>query len=116
MKRIVLHCFAICVTCPATQRLKVDSCKIYSQIADVLGNDLYHIQRYNVMDSAIKKIKGTDVYILPPIIFPSDPLDTMDIPYLNYSNVHIVSPVNNPLTIDMYNDMYFDKPPTSRSA
>ena len=44
-----------------------------------LGGDSYHVQQYNDKDSAVIKYKGTDVYLLPPAIFPSDPLDTMDV-------------------------------------
>ena len=49
------------------------------QIVEVLGNDSYHVQRYNDTDSSIRKYKGTDLYILPPAIFPCEPLDTMDV-------------------------------------
>ena len=49
------------------------------QIVEVLGNDSYHVQRYNDTDSSIRKYKGTDQYMLPPSIFPCEPLDTMDV-------------------------------------
>ena len=85
-------------------------------ILEDLGNDSYHVQRYNDADSAIRKYKGTDSYVLPPEIFPSDCLDTMDVRYLNYSNVPIISPLEKALNIEMYNAVYFEKPPISQSA
>ena len=84
-------------------------------IVEDLGNDAYHVQRYNNKDSAIRKYKGTDLYLLPPAILPSDPLDTMNVRYLNYSNAPIVHPLKKALNIEVYNDMMFDEPPTLRS-
>ena len=84
-------------------------------IVDDLGNDAYHVQRYNNKDSAIRKYKGTDLYLLPAAIFPSDPLDTMDVRYLNYSNAPIVHPFKKALKIEVYNDMMFDEPSTLQS-
>ena len=40
----------------------------------------------------------------------------MDMRYLNYSNAPIVSPLKKALNIDMYNDVYFQKPPVSVST
>ena len=86
------------------------------QIIEVLGNDLYHVQHYTEIDSAVRKYKGTDIYLLPPAIFPSNPLDTVYMIYLNYSNAPIVSPLKKHLKIEMYNTVYFDKPLPSQSA
>ena len=52
---------------------------------------------------------------MPPAIFPSDSLDTMDVRYLNYSNAPILSPLKKSLKIEMYNDIHFDKPPSTKS-
>ena len=84
-------------------------------IVEDLGGDSYHVQRYNDIESAIRKYKGVDLYLLPPAIFPSDPLDTMDVRYLNYSNAPIVHPLKKALKIEVYNDMFFDKPLTLQS-
>ena len=86
------------------------------QIIEVLGDDLYHVQHYNEIDSAVRKYKGTDIYLLPPAIFPSDPLDTIYVRYLNYSNAPIVSQLKKHLKIEMYNNVHFDKPSPSQSA
>ena len=53
--------------------------------------------------------------MLPAAIFPSDPLDTMDVRYLNYSNAPIVHPFKKALKIEVYNDMVFDEPSTLQS-
>ena len=86
------------------------------QIIEDLGSDSYHVKRYNDANAAVRKYKGIDLYLLPPAIFPSDPLDTMDVRYLNYSNTLITSPLEKALKIEMYNDTYFNKQPTSQSA
>ena len=57
----------------------------------------YHVKRYNDANSAVRKYKGTDLYLLQPAIFPSDPLDTMDVRYLNYFNALVISPLKNHL-------------------
>ena len=45
--------------------------------------------------------------MLPPSIFPYDPVDDMDQRYLNFSNLSVVSPFKNPLQIELYNDTFF---------
>ena len=54
------------------------------QIIEDLGSDSYHVKRYNDASTAVSKYKGTDLYLMPPAIFPSDLLDTMDVRYLDY--------------------------------
>ena len=83
------------------------------QIIEDLGRDSYHVKRYNDAKSTVRKCKGIDLYLLPPTIFPSDLLDTMDVRYLNYSNAPVISPLKRALKIEMYNDTYFNKQPTS---
>ena len=51
------------------------------QIIEDLGSDSYHVKRYNDASAAVRKYKGTDLYLLSPAIFPSDSLDTMDVRY-----------------------------------
>ena len=67
------------------------------QIIEDLGSDSYHVKRHNNANSVVRKDKGTDVYLFPPAIFPSDPLDTMDVRYLNYSNAPVISPLKKHL-------------------
>ena len=71
------------------------------QIVEVLGNYSYHVQQYNDTDSAIRKYKSTDLYLLPTAIFTSNPLDTMDVSYLNDLNEPIVFLLKQPLKIEM---------------
>ena len=77
------------------------------QISKILGHNSYEVKRYNDPESAVRKYKGTELYLLPPAIFPHEPLDTMDERYLNYSYAPIVSPLKKALKIEMYNDTYF---------
>ena len=70
------------------------------QIIEDLGNDSYHVKRYNDANSAVRTYKGIDLYLLPPSIFLSDPLDTMDVRYLNYSNAPVILPLENDLNRD----------------
>ena len=45
--------------------------------------------------------------MLPPSLFPYEPLDTMDQRYLDLSHAPIVSPLKQALDIELYNDTYF---------
>ena len=83
------------------------------QVVEILGNVSHYVQRYNEIDSAVRKHKGVNLYLLPPAIFSSDPLDTMDVRYLNHSNAPIISPLKKELKIEIDNDIHFDKPPFS---
>ena len=86
------------------------------QIIENFGSDSYHVKRYNDANSVVRKYKRINLYLLPPAIFPSDPLNTMNVWYLNYSNTPIISPLKRVLKIGMYNDTYFNKQPTPQSA
>ena len=77
------------------------------QISKIMGHNSYEVKRYNDPESASRKYKGTELYLLPPAIFPHEPLDMMDERYLNYSHAPIVSPLKKSLRIEMYNDTYF---------
>ena len=77
------------------------------QITAVLDANSYEVQRYNQPDSAKRKYKGSDLFLLPPAIFPQDPLDTMDHRYLNFDHTPIVSNQHNAMDIDFYNDTFF---------
>ena len=43
----------------------------------------------------MRKYKGSELYILPPFIFPQEPIDTVDTKFLNYSNPPIVFTIQN---------------------
>ena len=84
------------------------------QVSKLLGHGAYEVQKYNDPISAPRKYKSTKLYLLPPALFPSDPLDTPNQRYLNYKHAPIPHPLQQPLQIELYNDKYF--PPTTASA
>ena len=77
------------------------------QIVEKLEGNSYMVRHYDKENGALRKYKGTVLYLLPPNIFPHNPVDVMDQKYLNFSNTSIVSPFKKPLNIEMYNDTYF---------
>ena len=81
------------------------------KIIEYLGHNLFHVQRLDDDNGAIHMYKVIELYLLPPVIFLSDPLDRPDQQYLNYEHAPIVHPLNKSLKIEMYNDTYFTKPP-----
>ena len=86
------------------------------RITQVLGNQSFEVQRYDNPHGATRKYKGADLYLLPPSIFPSEPLDTMDQRYLNYENAPIVSPLRKPLGIELYNELHFHPQPPNTTS
>ena len=64
------------------------------QILEILENNFYEVKRYNKTDSAVRKYKGSKLYLLPLAILPHNHLDTMDQRYLNYDHAPNVSPPN----------------------
>jgi hypothetical protein len=76
------------------------------QVIKCLDHNSYEVQRYNEPESATRKYKGTELYLLPPIIYPHEPLDLMDERYLNYAHAPIVSPLMKPLRIELYEDSH----------
>ena len=69
-----------------------------------LGNNSFEVQRYGDEISAPRKYKNIELYLLPPALFPSAFLDTMDQCYLDCNNSPIVSPLLKPMRIELYND------------
>ena len=67
------------------------------QIIEDLGSDSYHVKRYYNTNSAVRKYKRTELYVLPLAIFLSEFLDTMDVRYLNYSNGLTIYPLKKHL-------------------
>jgi len=60
----------------------------------------------------MRKYKATELYLLPPTLYPSEPLDTMDQRHNDFDHALIVSPLMKPLRIELYNETTF-KPHTS---
>ena len=80
-------------------------------VVEDLGHDSYSVRRYNKPDSATRKYKSHDLFLLPPFLFPHEEVDTMDVRYLNYSHAPVPSPLQRPLNIELYNDVYFPAHP-----
>jgi len=86
------------------------------KIVTVLGHNSFAVQNWTNPAAATRKYKATEAYLLPPSLFPSEPLDTLDQRYLNYENAPVVSPLKKPLQIELYNDVHFHpKPPVTTS-
>ena len=48
------------------------------QITEILGANAYMVRRYNDKSSTVKEYKGSELYLLPPSLFPNEKLNTMD--------------------------------------
>ena len=60
-------------------------------ISDLGQQSAFKVQKLDKLDSAVRKYKSADnLYLLPPSLFPPEPLDMMDQRYLNYKNANIV--------------------------
>ena len=81
------------------------------RIIKVLGFDSFEVQNYHNTNGATRKYKSTELYLLPPTLYPCEPLDTMDHRYLHYEHAPTVSPLAKPLQIEAYNQEWFDSKP-----
>ncbi|GFH50457.1 predicted protein [Chaetoceros tenuissimus] len=77
-------------------KLSYQICGPYQIVKDH-GNNSYDVQRYGQPNGAIKKHQACDLYLLPPNLYPSDPLDTLDQRFLNYDHPPIQNPLHRPL-------------------
>ncbi len=80
-------------------------------IVQDLGWDTFLVQPYNKPDAATRRYKSSQLYLLPPQLFPSNPLDTLDQRYINYEHAPIVLPLQQALNIESYNPTWFSEPP-----
>jgi hypothetical protein len=76
-------------------------------VKEISGYGSYMLQRWNKESSALQKYHGSDMYLLPPCLQPSDPLDTPDLRYLNSSHGIVVNPLQPPLDIKLFNEQWF---------
>ena len=79
-------------------------------ITKELGNNSFEVQRYGEPDSAVRKYKNTELYLLPPALFPSEVLDTIDERYIDSHHAPIVSPLLKPMRVELYNDKWLQSP------
>ena len=75
-------------------------------ITQDLGNNSFEVQRYGEEGSATRKYKNTELYLLPPALFPTEVLDTMDQRFLDCNHAPVVSPLLKPMRIELYNDKW----------
>ena len=78
------------------------------QITQDLGHNSFEVKRYNEPNSATRKYKATELYLLPLKLFPHEPLDTIDERYLNYDHAPLTSPLQKSLNIELYNEQSFN--------
>ena len=64
-----------------------------------LGNNSFEVQRYGEEGSATRKYKNTELYLLPPDLFPFVVLNTTNQRYLDCNNSPIVYPLLKPMRI-----------------
>ena len=68
-----------------------------------LGHNIFEVQLYDDATASKCKYKNTELYLLPPALFPSQPLDTIDQCYLSSTHVPIVNPLKKSMKIELYN-------------
>ena len=57
-----------------------------------LGNNSFEVQPYDKNPkSAPRKYKNTELYLIPPALFPSHPLDTIDQRYMDSVHAPIIN-------------------------
>ena len=71
-----------------------------------LGGGSFHVQLYGDSSAPLRKYKNTELYLLPPVMFPSEVLDTVDQRFLDYEHAPVVSPLLKPMQIELYNDKW----------
>ena len=73
-----------------------------------LGNGSFEVQRYGDSASATRIYKNTELYLLPPALFPYETLDFLDQRYLECNHAPVVSSLLKPMQIELYNDKWLD--------
>ena len=81
------------------------------RIVQFTGRGSYLVRNLYRSNSPELKFMATDLYPLPHSLKPCEPIDSSDIRYLNQSYSHIINPLSKPLKIELYNKIWFDKPP-----
>ena len=71
-----------------------------------LGRNSFEIHRYDEPTSAKRKYKNCELYLLPPALFPSAPLGTIDKRYLNSQYAPITNLLVGALRVKLYNDKW----------
>ena len=82
--------------CKKIYQIRGDFC-----IANICAANSYEVHQYDNFLSAVRKYKGTELYLLPPSLFPHEPLDTMDERHLNATHAQMMSPLKRPLHTEL---------------
>ena len=78
------------------------------RITKYYGSNPNGFQWYNDANSVVQKYKGTNIYLIPPEIYPHRTLDTIYELYIIYEFSPVVSPFKNILQINIYDDKFFE--------
>jgi hypothetical protein len=85
-------------------------------IKEVLGHGAYLLARFDNPDGPCRKYHAQDISLLPPMLWPVEPLDGPDLRYLNSNHAPLPHPLAEPFKIKLYNEMWFSDPmPTKPS-
>ena len=80
------------------------------QIIRKTGLDSYFVRKLDKPDSPELKFMAHDIYPLPPSLKPYEPVDSTDTRYLNQTHAPLVNPLKKSLHINLYNEIFFNKP------
>jgi hypothetical protein len=83
-------------------------------IKEVLGHGAYLLARFDNPDGPCRKYHAQDISLLPPMLWPVEPLDGPDLRYLNSNHAPLPHPLAEPFKIKLYNEMWFSDPLPTR--
>jgi len=78
-----------------------------------LGNNSLKMKSYDNPNSAPRKYKNTELYLLPPALSSSHPPNTINQQYIDSMHAPIVNPLRKSMKIELYNDNWLRKPSLS---
>jgi hypothetical protein len=82
-------------------------------VKEVLGNGAYSVTRLDNPDGPRRKYHAQDLSLLPPVLWPVEPLDGPDLRYLNSNHAPLPHPLAHPFNIKLYNEMWLSDPVSS---
>jgi hypothetical protein len=85
-------------------------------IKEVLGHGAYSVARFDNSDGPRRKYHAQDLSLLPPVLWPVEPLDGPDLRYLNSNHAPVPHPLAQPFNIKLYNEMWLSDPIPSQPA
>jgi PAS domain-containing protein len=79
-------------------------------VKEVLGNGAYSVTRLDNPDGLQRKYHAQDLSLLPPVLWPVEPLDGPDLRYLNSNHAPLPHPLAQPFNIKLYNELWLSDP------